>query len=72
VSTGQYVTGSARTRRSLANRPPAPFGRLSASRPGELMRPGWADALATSRSVLLHRHMLALDQRLEHAARPSR
>jgi hypothetical protein len=37
----------------------------------EPMRPGWAQALAMSRSVLPHRRLLDLDQRLEHAvARP--
>jgi hypothetical protein len=34
----------------------------------EPMRPGWAQALAMSRSVLPHRRMLTVDQRLEHAA----
>ncbi len=34
----------------------------------EPMRPGWAQALAMSRSVLPHRRLLDLDQRLEHAA----
>ncbi|KJS60395.1 Mu transposase C-terminal domain-containing protein [Streptomyces rubellomurinus] len=34
----------------------------------ELMRPGWVDALKMSRSVLPHRRLLTLDQRLEHAA----
>jgi hypothetical protein len=34
----------------------------------EPMRPGWADALRMSRSVLPHRHMLTVDERLEHAA----
>jgi hypothetical protein len=34
----------------------------------ELMRPGWVDALKMSRSVLPHRRLLALDERLEHAA----
>src|SRR6266487_105952 len=34
----------------------------------EPMRPGWAEALAMSRSVLPHRRLLELDQRLEHAA----
>ncbi len=129
LSQGRHTTGSARTRRSLANRPDGPFGELTASRPGELvqidstpldvlvlldkgvpgrveltgtvdlatrsipavvlrpttksvdaslllartvtpepMRPGWAEALRMSRSVLPHRRMLALDQRLEHAA----
>ncbi len=34
----------------------------------ELMRPGWADALRMSRSVLPHRRLTAIDQRLEHAA----
>jgi putative transposase len=128
-SQGRHTTGSARTRRSLANRPDGPFGELTAARPGELvqidstkldvlvlleegvpgrveltgtvdlatrsipavvvrpstkavdaalllartltpepMRPGWAEALAMSRSVLPHRRMLAVDQRLEHAA----
>jgi hypothetical protein len=126
---GRHTTGSARTRRSLANRPDGPFGEITACRPGELMeidstpldvlvlldkgvpgrveltgmvdlatrsvtagvlrpttksvdaslllahtvtpepmRPGWAEALQMSRSVLPHRRMLELDQRLEHAA----
>jgi putative transposase len=34
----------------------------------ELMRPGWPQALSMARSVLPHRRMLELDQRLEHAA----
>jgi hypothetical protein len=34
----------------------------------EPMRPGWADAMRMSRSVLPHRHMLTVDERLEHAA----
>jgi hypothetical protein len=34
----------------------------------EPMRPGWADALAMARSVLPHRRLLELDQRLAHAA----
>lgn len=34
----------------------------------EPMRPGWAEALAMSRSVLPHRRLLAIDERLEHAA----
>ncbi|WP_327311346.1 Mu transposase C-terminal domain-containing protein [Streptomyces sp. NBC_01243] len=34
----------------------------------ELMRPGWVDALKMSRSVLPHRRLLTLDERLEHAA----
>jgi putative transposase len=129
LSQGRHTTGSARTRRSLANRPDHPFGELTASRPGELvqidstpldvlvlldkgvpgrveltgtvdlatrsipaavlrpttksvdaalllartltpepMRPGWAEALRMSHSVLPHRRLLALDQRFEHAA----
>jgi len=129
VARGRHVTGSARARRSLASRPGAPFGMVTACRPGELvqvdstpldvmvllddgvpgrveltgmvdlatrtitaavlrpttksvdaslllartvtpepMRPGWAQALAMSRSVLPHQRLLALDQRLEHAA----
>ena len=129
VKAGRHTTGSARTRQSLANRPPGPFGGVTALRPGELMqidstpldvlvllhngvpgrveltgmvdlatrsitagvlrpttksvdaslllartvtpepmRPGWAEALAMSRSVLPHRRLLKLDQRLEHAA----
>src|SRR5437899_2287562 len=32
------------------------------------MRPGWSQALSMSRSVLPHRRMLELDQRLQHAA----
>ncbi|MFG2525618.1 hypothetical protein [Streptomyces sp. NPDC048527] len=34
----------------------------------EPMRPGWVDALKMSRSVLPHRRLLSLDERLEHAA----
>ncbi|EFC79696.1 hypothetical protein [Frankia sp. EUN1f] len=34
----------------------------------EPMRPGWAQALAMSRSVLPHQRLLALDERLTHAA----
>jgi hypothetical protein len=34
----------------------------------EPMRPGWADALRMSRSVLPYRRLLAIDERLEHAA----
>ncbi|TLQ47141.1 Mu transposase C-terminal domain-containing protein [Streptomyces marianii] len=34
----------------------------------ELMRPGWVDVLKMSRSVLPHRRLLTLDERLEHAA----
>jgi hypothetical protein len=129
VKAGRHTTGSARTRQSLANRPPGPFGAVAALRPGELMqidstpldvlvllhngvpgrveltgmvdlatrsitaavlrpttksvdaslllartvtpeamRPGWAQALAMSRSVLPHRRLLELDQRLEQAA----
>jgi transposase InsO family protein len=34
----------------------------------EPMRPGWADALRMARSVLPYRRLLAIDERLEHAA----
>lgn len=34
----------------------------------EAMRPGWSEALLMSRSVLPHRRLLTLDERLEHAA----
>ncbi|MFB7634962.1 Mu transposase C-terminal domain-containing protein [Streptomyces sp. NPDC056149] len=34
----------------------------------EMMRPGWPDALRMSHSVLPHRRLLTLDERLEHAA----
>jgi putative transposase len=34
----------------------------------EPMRPGWADALRMSRSVLPHRRLAGVDERLEHAA----
>ena len=34
----------------------------------EPMRPGWADALKMSRSVLPHRRLAGIDERLEHAA----
>lgn len=34
----------------------------------EMMRPGWSEALRMSRSVLPHRRLMALDERLEPAA----
>lgn len=34
----------------------------------EPMRPGWVDALRMSRSVLPHRRLVAIDERLAHAA----
>jgi len=34
----------------------------------EAMRPGWADALRMSRSVLPHQRLVAIDERLRHAA----
>jgi hypothetical protein len=34
----------------------------------EAMRPGWADALRMSRSVLPHQRLMSIDERLEHAA----
>ena len=129
LSGGVHVTGSARTRRSLADQPEGPFRYEQVTAPGELMqidstpldvlvrldegvpgrvelcglvdiatrtivaavlrpttksvdaslllaraltpepmRPGWADALRMSRSVLPHRRLLTLDERLEHAA----
>lgn len=129
LSRGVHVTGSARTRRSLANQPEGPFRYEQVAAPGELMqidstpldvlvrldegmpgrvelcglidvatrtiaavvvrpttksvdaslllaraltpepmRPGWVDALKMSRSVLPHRRLLSLDERLEHAA----
>jgi hypothetical protein len=37
LSSGRHVTGSARTRRSLAARPDGPFSRLQVSAPGEVM-----------------------------------
>ncbi|WP_374118564.1 integrase [Streptomyces sp. 8L] len=129
LSGGVPVTGSARTRQSLANQPEGPFRYELVAAPGELMqidstpldvlvrldegvtgrvelcglvdvatrtvaaavvrpttksvdaslllaraltpepmRPGWLDALKMSRSVLPHRRLLSLDERLEHAA----
>ena len=129
LSAGQHTTGSARTRRSLADRPDGPFGQTDAWAPGEVMqmdstpldvlvrlddgvvgridltgmvdvatrtvtaavlrpttksvdasvllartvtpeamRPGWADALAMSRSALPWQRLLDIDARLEHAA----
>lgn len=129
LSVGLHTTGSARTRRSVAAAPQAPFSRPPVFAPGELMemdstpldvlvlldggtpgrveltgvidvatrtvtaavlrpttksvdasillartltpepmRPGWAQALAMSRSVLPHRRLTAIDERLEHAA----
>jgi putative transposase len=41
---------------------------LARSLTPEPMRPGWADALKMSRSVLPHRRLAAIDERLEHAA----
>ncbi len=41
---------------------------LARSLTPEPMRPGWADALRMSRSVLPHRRLTEIDQRLEHAA----
>lgn len=38
LSAGRHTTGSARTRRSLADRPDGPFGERSAMAPGELMQ----------------------------------
>lgn len=37
LAAGKHITGSARTRRSLANRPDGPFSALGAAAPGELM-----------------------------------
>ncbi|MGH3120068.1 MAG: integrase [Trebonia sp.] len=37
LAAGRHVTGSARTRRSLAARPDGPFSRLQVSAPGEVM-----------------------------------
>jgi putative transposase len=129
IAAGRHTFGSARTRRSLAQRPDGPFGTVIAVRPGEWtqidstpldvrvvldnglvdrvelswiidlatrtipaavlrpatkavdaalllarsmtpepMRPGWPDALRMSRSVLPHRRLTQIDQRLEHAA----
>jgi len=129
LSKGRHTTGSARTRRSMAQQPAGPFGTVTAVRPGEWMqvdstplnvrvvldngvvdrveltwlidlatrsipaavlrpttkavdaaillaraltpepmRPGWVDALRMSRSVLPHRRLTDLDQRLEDAA----
>jgi len=129
LSAGKHTTGSARTRRSLADRPDGPFGETDAWAPGEVMqvdstpldvlvrlddgvagrvdltgmidvatrtvtaavlrpttksvdasvllartvtpepmRPGWADALAMSRSALPWQRLLDIDARLEHAA----
>ncbi len=41
---------------------------LARSLTPEPMRPGWPDALRMSRSVLPHRRLTQVDQRLEHAA----
>jgi hypothetical protein len=129
LSAGKHTTGSARTRRSLADRPGGPFSETDAWAPGEIMqmdstpldvlvrlddgvtgrvdltgmidvatrtvtaavlrpttksvdasvllartvtpepmRPGWADALAMSRSALPWQRLLGIDARLEHAA----
>jgi hypothetical protein len=129
LSAGKHTTGSARTRRSLADRPDGPFGQTDAWAPGEVMqidstpldvlvrlddgmpgrvdltgmidvatrtvtaavlrpttksvdasvllartvtpepmRPGWAQALAMSRSALPFQRLLDIDARMEHAA----
>jgi hypothetical protein len=129
LSAGKHTTGSARTRRSLADRPDGPFGETDAWAPGEVMqidstpldvlvrlddgvsgrvdltgmidvatrtvtaavlrpttksvdasvllartvtpepmRPGWAQAMAMSRSALPFQRLLDIDARLEHAA----
>ncbi|WP_323746868.1 TnsA-like heteromeric transposase endonuclease subunit [Catenulispora pinisilvae] len=41
---------------------------LARSLTPEPMRPGWSEALRMSRSVLPHRRLTAIDERLEHAA----
>jgi len=41
---------------------------LARSLTPEPMRPGWSDALAMSRSVLPHRRLTTIDERLQHAA----
>jgi transposase InsO family protein len=41
---------------------------LARSLTPEPMRPGWSDALRMSRSVLPHRRLTEIDQRMEHAA----
>ncbi|WP_018384411.1 hypothetical protein [Wenjunlia vitaminophila] len=44
------------------------FALLARSVTPEAMQPGWSEALRMSRSVLPHRRLLTLDERLEHAA----
>ena len=129
LEAGGHTTGSARTRRSLANRPEGVFEQVTVARPGELMeidstpfdvmvrlddgvagraemtglidlatrsitavvlrpstksvdaalllartitpapmRPGWPDALRMEYSALPYRRLLAIDDRLRHAA----
>ncbi len=51
VKAGRHTAGSARTRQSLANRPPGPFGAVTALRPGELMQ---IDSTPLDVLVLLH------------------
>lgn len=41
---------------------------LARSLTPEPMRPGWSDALRMARSVLPHRRLVEIDERLEHAA----
>lgn len=48
LSAGRHTTGSARTRRSLANQPDGPFGTVSATRPGE-----WTQIDSTPLDVLV-------------------
>ena len=38
LAAGKHTFGSARTRRSLAEQPDSPFGKVSAGRPGEWMQ----------------------------------
>jgi hypothetical protein len=38
MATGRHITGSSRTRRSIASRPETPFGVFTVVRPGELMQ----------------------------------
>lgn len=52
LARGRHITGSARTRRSLANRPDGPFGQVTALRPGELVQ---IDSTALDVMVLLDR-----------------
>lgn len=56
LTRGQHTTGSAKTRRSQASKPPAPYGVYSVTRPGELVE---IDATPLDIAVNLGREVVA-------------